>query len=479
MNHNFLVVDRDQQYLMPPSVADWLPKGHLAWFVVDVVDEFDLSAFVDRYRGDGRGGAAYPPAMMVALLVYAYSVGELSSRQVQKRCSEDVAFRVVAANLCPDHATIARFRATHEEALAGLFGQVLALCERAGMIRAGLLAIDGTKIKANASKARNRTVEQLAKDILKEAAATDAAEDETFGDRSGAEMPEEMQGPGRRQKLRDLLNDLKAEQARNNFDDHMAERAEWEAASGKRRGGRKPSREAWERRHQGRQYANTTDPESRLIKDRGGFVQGFNAQATVTEDQVVVAADVSNEVADVGLFQPMVRNAKANLDQAGVTGRVTTVVADAGYWDDDNVNMAGIEALIAPGKARKLKGITDAETERNRILGQVEQSEITAADAAEQLELHPETVKSLLRRRRRGLPQTNTAAMIAKLDTPRAKQLYKKRSPSVEPVFAQIKHNRGIRRFSRRGLTAADSEWKLISATHNLLKLHKVSLVAT
>ena len=178
--------------MMPPSVAEWLPEDHLAWFVLDVVSELDLDAFMVAYRADGRGGAAYEPAMMVALLVYAYCVGERSSRRIQRRCVEDVAFRVVAANRAPDHATIARFRVTHQEALAGLFAQVLVLCERAGMIRPGLLAIDGTKMAANASPDANRTAEQLAKEILDEAAAVDAVEDDEHGEASGAELPEAM-----------------------------------------------------------------------------------------------------------------------------------------------------------------------------------------------------------------------------------------------------------------------------------------------
>jgi transposase len=181
---NFLRVDRDQLLLMPPSLAEWLPQGHLAWFVLDVVDELDLSGFLSGYRDDGRGGAAYPPSMMVAVLVYAYAIGERSSRRIERRCVEDVAFRVLAGNQVPDHATIARFRVAHAAGLAGLFGQVLLMCERAGLIRAGLLAIDGTRMQANASKSASRTAEQLAKEILDEAAATDAAEDAAFGNDS-------------------------------------------------------------------------------------------------------------------------------------------------------------------------------------------------------------------------------------------------------------------------------------------------------
>lgn len=460
---------------MPPSVDDWLPPRHLARFVVDVVDEFDLSVFVDAYRVDGRGGAAYPPSMMVGLLVYAYSIGELSSRQVEKRCVEDVAFRFIAGNLLPDHATIARFRATHQGAFAGLFAQVLGLCERAGMIRPGLLMVDGTKIKANASKARNRTAEQLADDLVKEAAATDAAEDEQFGDESGFDVPDDLCGPDRKSKLRQMLDDLKADQAKNSFDDHLAKRSAREAATGKRTAGRMPSREAWARRHPGRQQANTTDPESRLIKDQGGFVQGFNAQAAVTQDQVIVAAEATNDVTDVGQFKPMVNQAVDNLHRAGVQEPVATVLADAGYWDSANTDIPGIESLIAPGQTRNLKTMIEDEAERTRALEQVEDGTLTPAEAADVLGLLPETVKSLLRRRRRGLPPTNREAMIAKLETVDGKQLYKKRSPAVEPVFAQIKHNRGIRKFSRRGVAAVNSEWQLITATHNLLKLWTLS----
>lgn len=200
---------------MPPSVAEWLPADHLAWFVLDVVDELDLAEFVAAYRADGRGGAAYDPVMMVALLVYAYCVGERSSRRIQRRCVEDVAFRVVAANHGPDHATIARFRVTHQEALAGLFGQVLRLCERAGMIRPGLVAIDGTKMAADASRDANRTAEQLAREILDEAAAVDADEDAAHGEASGDELPKAMAPKGRRARLRELLDELEEEAVRS------------------------------------------------------------------------------------------------------------------------------------------------------------------------------------------------------------------------------------------------------------------------
>ena len=469
--YNFVPADRDQLLLMPPSVAEWLPGDHLAWFVVDVVAELDLGEFVSAYRTDGRGGAAYDPAMMVALLVYAYCVGERSSRRIQRRCLEDVAFRVVAANLMPDHATIARFRVIHEAALAGLFAQVLGLCERAGMVRPGLIAIDGTKMAANASRDANRTAEQLAKDILDEAAAVDAAEDAQFGKASGAELPEAMAPKGRRARLRALLDELEAEAAEKSYEAHLERRAAQEEATGRPLRGRRPKPDA--STHRPRQHANTTDPDSRLLKTKGGYIQGYNAQAAATADQLIVAAAVTNAAHDAAAFQPVLEEARANLRQAGSTRRVRTVVADAGYWSNDNASTRGVEAIIAPGQARKLGDITAAEQARSGLLDQVERGELSKPDAAERLGVTRARVNQMLRIRRRGSPETLTTAMTDKLATPRGRRLYRKRAASIEPVFGQTKHNRGFRSFSRRGLAAADSEWKLIAATHNLLKLQR------
>ncbi len=290
--YNFVGVDRDQLLLMPPSVADWLPEGHLAWFVLDVVDELDLSVFLGAYRVDGRGGVAYHPAMMVGLLVYAYSVGERSSRSIERRCVEDVAFRVMAANQRPDHATIARFRAGHAEALAGLFGQVLALCAKGGVLRPGLVAIDGTKLGANASREANRTAGELAEQILQEAAAVDAAED-AAGDK-GSELPPELRERGnrRRARLREMLSELESEAAEKSFEAHMERRTETQTTTGRPMRGRPPKPES--KGHKSRLHGNVTDPESRLMKTRNGFIQGYNAQAAATEDQFVVAAEVTN-----------------------------------------------------------------------------------------------------------------------------------------------------------------------------------------
>lgn len=474
MAYNFVAVDREQLLLMPPSVSDWLPEDHFAWFVIDVVEELDLSSFLAAHRVDGRGGAAYHPAMMVGLLIYAYAIGERSSRQIERRCVEDVAFRVVAANRQPDHATIARFRAAHADAIAGLFGQVLALCARAGVLRPGLLAVDGTKLAANASKDANRTAEQLAAAILAEAAATDATEDAAAVD-DGDGVPVELRGrgPKRRARLKEMLDELQAEAAGKSFESHMARRAEIEARTGRPIRGRRPTPDS--AAHRPRRQANTTDPDSRLLKTREGYVQGFNAQAIATVDQWVVAAEATNRVHDAEAFVPMITAAKKNLRRAGVTRRVRTVVADAGYWSIDNVNARGIEAIIAPGRHRHLRQISEQDRRRSQILGRVEAGEITTDQAAAEIGVTRARVNQLLRLRRHGEDESLTTTMITKLDTPRGQRIYNKRAATIEPVFAQIKHNRRIRSMSRRGLAAADSEWKLITATHNLLKLWRIT----
>ena len=190
MAQRFVACDREQPFLLPPDVREWLPEGHLAWFVIDAVEEIDLDAFYVAYRQDGRSRPAYDPAMMVALLLYAYSRGIRSSRVIERACEEDVAFRVLAAQQRPDHATIARFIARHQDAIAGLFGEVLSLCAKQGLVTVGVIAVDGTKLPGNASRNANVDYEQLAREILEEAQAVDAAEDELYGDARGDELPE-------------------------------------------------------------------------------------------------------------------------------------------------------------------------------------------------------------------------------------------------------------------------------------------------
>jgi transposase len=214
MAQNFIACDREQELLLPPSLREWLPEEHFVWFVLDAVGEIDLAAFYASYRDDGWGRAAHDPAMMVALLVYAYAIGERSSRGIERRCRDDVAFRVIAANQAPDHATVARFRVRHEAAIAGLFGEVLALCARSGLVKVGVVAVDGTKIAAAATHHATRSYEQIAREILEDAARIDAGEDALFGDERGDELPDGLRTSGDRRKvLREARQALDAERA--------------------------------------------------------------------------------------------------------------------------------------------------------------------------------------------------------------------------------------------------------------------------
>ncbi len=431
MGQKFIAADREQVLLMPPSVREWLPAGHLAWFVLDAVAEMDLVEFYGAYRADGCGRAAHDPAMMVALVLYAYAVGERSTRKIERRCVEDVAFRVIAANLAPDHATIARFVVRHQAALEGLFGQALALCARAGLVRAGVIALDSTKVHADASGQANLDYERIAAEIIAEGIAVDAAEDQLYGDRRGDELPPELADPTtRRERLRAAKRELEAEweaerQARQKL---LDARAEHEARSGRRPPGRPPVQRDMTGPPPGR--VNVTDRDSRPVKTPRGFIQGYNAQAVTTEDQIIIAADVTTGSADQGQLGPMIGAARGQLAAAGINDEVEVVLADAGYWHG-----ADIQALMSDGIAA-----------------------LVPPDAHTRTEPNPKRAGGLYDHMRRILA------------TDHGRRLYRRRMATIEPIFGQTKHNRGADRFKRRGLPAVRTEWALITATHNLLK---------
>src|SRR3954452_8574012 len=386
MAQNFIACDREQELLLPPSLREWLPEGHLAWFVLDAVSEMDLAAFYGAYRDDGWGRAAHDPAMMVALFVYAYAIGVRSSRAIERRCREDVAFRVITANRAPDHATVARFRVRHEHAIAELFAQVLALCARAELVRLGVVAVDGTKVAAAATHHATRSYEEIAREILERAAELDAAEDELHGDARGDELPVELRVAGdRRKRLREAKQALDAEREadaapvprdrgerlrecrRRLEQDHVLERrlvAEhdtWLEAGIASDG----SRRMTGARHNLRPYPltplaerriNVTDPDSRNLKTTRGWVQGYNAQAVVTGEQIVIAAEISTESLDTANLRPMIIAAEEELDAAGVTGRLDVVLADAGYWTNSAIEALaaeGLQTLVAPDADRR------------------------------------------------------------------------------------------------------------------------------
>lgn len=446
MAYNFINCNRDQMYLMPISIRDWLPENHLAWFILDAVKEFDLASFYRKYRADGWGQAAYEPGMMVSLLLYAYCLGIRSSRQIERACVIDVAFRVITANQKPDYSTICRFRKENEEKLADLFTAVLQLCEQAGLVKVGVVALDGTKMKGNASLAANRTYEYLEKEVkrmLQEAEGKDAEEDALYGKGChGDNLPPEL---ARRESRLARLKQAKAElerqaQEKAALQQEKIEARKREAAtSGKKKRGRK-LKEPDETPDQ-KAKANLTDLDSRIMKTRKGYLQGYNAQAMVTKEQIIVAAEVTQEQNDVNQLHPLLEKMDEELRAVEVAGNVKVVLADAGYYSEDNVLNAdpeGPELLLATSKdSKQRQAMKGKACPRGRIPN----------DA---------TVKERMER---------------KLLTERGKKLYKWRSQTVEPVFGQIKEGRGCGRFLRRGLAAARNEWRLICAAHNLLKL--------
>lgn len=420
---------------MPPSLRDWLPEGHLVWFVLDAVEEMDLGAFYADYRDDGHGRPAHDPALMVALVLYAYAVGERSSRRIECCCVESVAFRVIAGNRAPDHSTIARFVGRHQERMEALFAQVLGLCARAGLAHAGTIALDSTKIQANASGLANRTYEQIAREIFEEAKAIDAAEDERYGEARGDELPPELADPKtRRARLREAKRQLEAEwQAERDARQAMLDRrARHEAETGRRPTGRPPVDRELPDAPRGRR--NVTDPESRPVKTPRGFIQGYNAQAAATADQIIVCADVVIGSPDQGLLEPMTAQATSALEAVGA-GRPEVLLADAGYWNTEQISALharGIDVVVKP----------DGEAGRRR----------------------PQKQNAL------------AAELRKRLQTADGKALYSQRRQIIEPIFGQTKANRRIDRFLRRGLAACRSEWRLITATHNLTKLWRHSL---
>lgn len=427
MAKTFRPYDPDQLLVLPPSLREWLPEDHLVYFMSDLVEQLDLEAIFASYMEE-RGYPPYHPVLMTKLLLYGYATGIYSSRKLARACMEDVAFRVLCAGDAPDFRTIAAFRRRHLNALSALFLQVLQLCRRAGLAKLGHVAIDGTKLQANASKHKAMSYARMQEEetrlkaeiegLLAQAEAADAAEDAQYGpERRGDELPEELRHRESRLK--------KIQEAKAALERQAQEEAEKAGQADAEKAVPKPKAQR-----------NFTDPESRIMLDsQKAFVQAYNAQAAVDhENQVIVAAEVVQAANDKGQLVPMVEQVCQNLQESP-----EAVSADSGYWTEAGVKSledCEIPAFVAPGKIRHREW-----REQQRL---------------------PEPVPEDLP------PQER---MAYRLRTERGRAEYDKRKVTVEPVFGQIKGARGFRRFLLRGLEQVQAEWRLVCAVHNLLKL--------
>ena len=509
MPQNFIDCDRDQAFLMPPSLRDWLPADHLAWFVIETVERLDLAAFYASSRPDGHGRAAYEPSMMVSLLMFAYSTNERSSRGIERHCRQDIAYRVITGNRVPDHATVARFIRRHQQPLAALFSSVLKLCAKAGLVASGVVAIDGTKLSASAASDSNFDYDRIAREIIAEAIATDEAEDDEHGDARGDELPPELQTEAGRREwlLRELEREPHKDDQPPGEESGPVEQSANEPTAGfdverilartqgrvgwLREARRQQDRQRWQtagpvprsraerlrlaalwleddlaaeqrgntayeafrehRRLHDRQRlggtpkpysppatpqgeVNVTDPDSRRMMGNRRYIQGYNAQAVVNEQQIVIAAEITADAGDFSHLRPMLTAAVSELEAAGIDHTPEVAVADAQYWNeqhmDDVISEHGIQVLIPPDSGKR-KG------------------------------------------ERPGWTGGRYSFMRRVLASDLGRETYRKRQKSIEPVFGHTKHNRKFTSFHRRGRLAVRTEWRLIMMSHNVTKLHR------
>jgi transposase len=423
----------DEELLLPPSLRDWLPEGHLAYFVSDVVENLDLSAMDAVYGDEKRGQPPYDPQMMTKVLVYGYCTGVFSSRRIERRLAEDVAFRVLAAGNHPNFRTISDFRKLHLKTLEGLFEQVLQIALEAGAVTIGRVALDGTKMKANASKHKAMSYDRMlekekalraeVKQLLSQAEAADAAEDARYGkSRKGDELPAELER--RQSRIR------KIREAKRALEQRARDKAEAE--------GKDPK----QAQPKDKDQYNFTDPESRIMKAADGFVQAYNAQAAVEPNlQLIVGCAVTAATNDQEQLLPMVTVIEPQSGQ-----RPQEILADSGYSSEKNLE--GLESAQVP--EQRIEGYIATERQRH--------DEYTQACPKGPLPVGA----------------TRVDRMRRKLKTKAGKAVYAARKAIVEPVFGQIKQARGFRQFLLRGIAKVRGEWALVCLTHNILKLHRL-----
>jgi len=444
MPTNYRAYQPEQSYLLPPSPSDWLPENHLSFFISEVVDEMDLSGLYERHEeSDPRGNQPFHPAMMLKILIYAYATGTFSSRRIAQKIEEDVAYRVLAAGNFPQHRTICDFRREHLQRFIELFKQVVQIAKNSGLVKLGRVAIDGTKIKANASKHKAMSYDRMKQEekrleneiaeLIKQAERTDRQEDQEYGsDQRGDELPQELQRrESRLKKIREAKKRLEERQAE---EDRQKGRHEGDGGRPEGKKGQPFKKEFGQPREKAQD--NFTDPESRIMKAGNAFEQSYNAQACVDEEhQIIVAVGVTNSAADNAQLIPMIEATEAVVEQ--IPGQI---LADAGYRSEANfehLERNNIDSVIAMGRE-----------------GKPDKVPVSTANQA-------------------------TLRMKEKLKTADGAAAYRRRKVIVEPVFGWIKRVLGFRQFSFRGLTRNNAEWHLVCLAMNLRRMSSGLQAAT
>lgn len=450
MSRKFREWQPDAGWLFPPSPRDWLPEDHLVYFLLDVTAQIDVSPIIDDYDTGNGGQPPFHPRMMLVLLLYAYSQGVFSSRKIMKRCATDAAFRIIVGEDIPDFRRVAEFRTRHLKHLQPLFLEVLVLCREAGLLKVGRLSLDGTKIKANASRNKAMSYDRMGPEaerlqqeieaLLTQANDADANDDDQFGDLADDELPDELRR--RESRLAKILEAKEAleKAARRKAQDHV-DKMEAE--------GRNHRTNPDEAVPDPKSQRNFTDPESKIMKTSNkGFDQCGNAQAVANEQQIIVAADVTDQANDVRQTIPLTEQTVANLDDAGVTKNIKSFTADSGYFSEENMDSVDSndrinDSFIATGRQKHNDPVPDSP---------------------------------------KGRPPKNLTAkqkMARRNRTKKGRAEYARRKVIIEPVFGQIKEGLGFRSFLLRGLEKMKGEWKLVCLTHNLLKLFRSRALAT
>ncbi len=520
MARAFKRVDREQLFLMPPSMLDWLPDSHPVWLLIEVVKRLDLSRFEERYRLGAAGREPFPPSMLVTLVLWCSANKIDSSRRIERACLEDISCRVICGGLTPDHTTISKFVTQHRDALSGLFGQVLALCGRAGLVELGTVALDGTKVSANAAAGANRTAEHLRRQVdqmLTDLAGNDETDDDRFGDGDGFSVPDDLADPATRGDRVQRLIDAHGSRDVSGGPDPGSGVDRLALVPLNKGGSTKDLAHSlvllgWAS-STGAVRVNMTDVDSALLHGaNGGWLQGYNCQVVTTANQIVLAVSVSNAANDYGQFGPMLDRARENLVAAGIDDAIDHVLADAGYSSEADLEAAEADpanTLIAVGKHRDVgkdpgpepgsewaKENTAigsehrAEQQRRAALyqrfanGELSRSQAKAAIGISDESFHrgfnawqAGGVDAVpVRKRKNPHPrptggQRHRWKMRAALAQEANRERYKKRGHAVETYFGQIKGNRGFTRFARRGLPAVEAEWSMAATMHNVDKL--------